>query len=138
MDVLVGHSRGISTPVPRDSDATLVLRYKGKEGAVLSIGELEDGEVWHIPQVQGAKSRVSYRVASSIYWAACLGSHTRTFAELPAAEVRHVTMPRLCDIENITGSAAMERVGRHYTAVKACFGMRWSEEHRLFITDIVR
>ena len=138
MDALLGNSRGISTPVPVDSDATLLLRYKNREGAVLSIGEQEGGEIWHIPQVQGAKSKVSYRVASGIHWAACLGQQTRTFAELPDAEVRYVTMPRLCDIENIIGSAALERVGQHYTAVKACFRMRWSKEHGLFVADIVR
>ncbi len=138
MHILVGNKAGLSTPTPADSDASMLLTYKGKEGAVLSLTEQEDGEIWSIPQVQGAKSRKSYRVASGMHWAACLGTQAKSFAHLPQAAVRHVTMPKLCDIENITHSAAMESVGQHYAAVRGCFGMRWSQEHGLFVADIVK
>jgi hypothetical protein len=134
LEALAGKDRSI-IKTPFNGTGTLLVRYKDKEGGLLSIDEQEDGETWDITQVQGGKSRKSYRVATCLNWHLLLGKRTEEYALHPESEVRQITMiPPSC-MENIDG-ARSERVHRGYNTIKGILGMQWSEEMKLFVADI--
>ena len=134
LEALAGGDRfGLRTP--HDGAGTLVVKYKGKEGGLLSIDERKDGETWDITQVQGAKSSKSYRVATGLNWHLLLGRRTRDYATHPESEVRQITMQPTSSMQNIDG-ARSETVDRGYNIVKNVLEMRWSQELGLFVTDI--
>ena len=115
--------------------ATLLIRYKDKEGAVLSLDEREDGDVWEIPQVQGARSQKSYRLTSGLRWQQLFGTRVEQYATHPDASVRHITMKPTFMMTNIT-DAASEHVRETYEAVRSVLGMRWSKKLGVFIRDV--
>jgi len=129
------HQQRNALKTPTTGDASLVIKYKNQEGAVLSLAELEDGEVWDILQVQGAKSRKSYRLASSLLWPNALASRTKEYAMEPSAEVRHLVMGATWGMKNIDG-ATSEHIFETYAAVRHILGMQYSEELGKFIKDI--
>jgi hypothetical protein len=133
---LIGQQRS-TLHTPTIGTASLVLRYKGKEGAVTSITELEDGQIWDLPQVQGARSSVAFRVATTLRWEELIANRISQFAEHPNAEVRHLTMPPFHMLDNIE-HAASEKVERTYATVRTALKMRFSEELGIFIVDIER
>ncbi|MBT4937331.1 hypothetical protein HON22_05430 [Candidatus Peregrinibacteria bacterium] len=113
---------------------SLLLRYKNKEGAIMSIDELNNGEEWKVVQVQGCKSKSSYRVASSLYWQNFLSDYLKQYAVNDYAEVRRITMPSICNIAGIE-DAVSQCIERNYAFVVKSFGMRFSKEAGLFVVD---
>jgi hypothetical protein len=75
--------RSLRTPV--EGDASLVLSYKNFESAVISVAEQAAGEMWLLMQVQGAKSRKSYRVSSGMSWHKALADRLVSYASHPDA-----------------------------------------------------
>lgn len=114
---------------------SLLLRYKKKEGTIMSIDELKNGEEWRVVQVQGCKSKSSYRVASSFHSQRFLSDYLKQYAFHTYAEVRHITMPSIYNIAGIE-EAASQCVERSYASVVKNLGMRFSKEVGLFIVDI--
>lgn len=134
IDALVAEERaGLRTPIT--GLATLLMMYKGHEGAVLSLDETANGEIWDIKQVQGAKSSVSYRVASTLKWPQLLGTRVGQFATHTNAEVRQVVMKPTHLITNIE-EAKSDRIEETYKLVRDTLGMRWSKEQGVFVRDI--
>lgn len=134
VEALTGKTRArISTPI--EGDASLVLIYKGKEGAVTSLEERDEGETWNICQVQGAKSRVSYRVATCLNWQPMLGEVIRRYAVHPEADVRRLIMPSLHMIRNIE-DARSQLIEKTYAAVRNVLRMRYSKEEGFYVTDL--
>ena len=121
--------------IPYNGTGTLVIRYNGQNGGLLSVDEKESGEIWDITQVQGAKSRKSYRVSTSLNWHSLLAARTRDYATHPESEVRQITMAPVSCMSNIE-YARSECVEKGYGTVRSAFGMRWSEEMKLFIADV--
>jgi hypothetical protein len=116
---------------------TLVLRYKGQESALTSIDEDDAGEQWLIDQVQGARSRKSYRVATGLRWQRLFGERINDYAHHPEAEVRQITMPKIDNISNID-EARSTKVGTSYDIVRDTLGMRYSDKLGLYVTDVKR
>lgn len=138
LDAHYGPHGRASIRMPVDGDGTLLLRYKGQEGAALSIAELENGEEWSIRQVQGAKSGVSYRVSSGIVWHQALADRLRVFALHPDATVQRLTMPPWHHITNITESASFEAARKRYAMVAQRLGLRHSEQEGKSVLDLQR
>ncbi|MFA5829531.1 MAG: hypothetical protein WC843_03485 [Candidatus Gracilibacteria bacterium] len=134
LEALVGEQRKALRTVV-DGIGTIVIRYKGSEGAVTSLDEDHNGETWTIKQVQGASSRRSYRTATGLHWPKLLSERIATYANHPEAQARHITMPPLHGITNIDG-ARSQHIDSTYAAARTTLGMRYSEEHGLYIVDI--
>jgi len=124
-----------SLHTPVTGTASLLLTYKGKEGAVTSIDETECGQTWTILQVQGARSAVSYRVTTTLKWDELLAFRLQAYANHPEAEVKHLTMPPVFALTNIE-HAGSDNIRRVYANTRAALGMRFSKELGLFIVDI--
>lgn len=116
-------------------DASLLLRYKSVEGAVTSLKEDDDGETWSIVQVQGAKSKKSYRVASGMNWQGALAHDIYGLTTHPDASVKRLVMPPLFGIKGVN-DAESDSIDATYARVRNTLKMRFSEELRLFIRDI--
>jgi hypothetical protein len=123
----------LKTPVA--GIASLLLEYKNKEGAIMSIDEVGNGEDWRIIQVQGCKNKSSYRVASSFYWQHFLADTLKEYAMHQEAEVRYITMPSLYDIDGIERGGS-QRIHQYYDFVKESLRMSFSQEEGLFIVDV--
>ena len=121
--------------IPTNGEVSFLLRYRGYEGGVLSLGEDESGEVWNVLQVQGARSRRSYRVDSGMRWPSALASSVDEYANIDNADVRHITMRPLCEIDNIC-EAVSTTIGKSYLAVISSLGMRFSDDMRLYVKDV--
>lgn len=123
----------LKTPVA--GVASLLLEYKNKEGAIMSVNEVNNGEDWRVIQVQGCKSKSSYRVASSFYWQRFLADTLKKYAVHEDAEVRYITMPALSNIDGIERGVS-ERINQYYNVVKETFSMRFSEEEGIYIAEV--
>jgi len=134
LEALTGQAR-LRIQTPHNGTGTLLVRYKGREGGLLSIDEQEEGETWDVTQVQGAKNKSGYRLATGLNWHQLLAKRTREYAGHPESEVRRITMAPTFSMENIC-DARSENVGKGYDTVKHVLEMRWSDELKLFVTDV--
>ncbi len=126
----------LSTPV--EGDASLVLRYKGVEGAVSSIAELENGEVWNVLQFQGAKTSKSFRLTGGLDWRAAFASQIKKYAAHPESDVRELAMPHHHGVTNLTGAASYENAVAGYGIARSLLNMHWSEERKLYIAEVTK
>lgn len=126
----------LSTPV--EGDASLVLRYKGVEGAVSSIAELENGEIWNVMQLQGAKTRRSFRLTGGLDWRAAFASQIKMYAAHPESDVRELAMPHHHAVTNLSGAASYENAAAGYGIARSLLNLRWSDERQLFIAEVTK
>lgn len=115
----------------------LVIEYKDKPGAYVTMNEDENGEAWNVLQVQGARSRKSYRVSSGLHWPLTFAYTFEDLATSPEAEVRHIVMPPIYGITNLEESAS-EHVYDMYKGFRAALKMTFSKQDGLYIRDIKR
>ncbi len=134
---LIGATRS-RLDIPCEGDASLLLSYKGYEGGMMSLRESEAGETWSILQVQGGKSRKSYRVSSAMAWHETLADRAMQYANLPDADVRHITMPQDFCVTNITDASNFNLVLKRYAEVRQRLKMRFSDEQNLYICDVTK
>lgn len=125
----------IEVPLDNDVIGVLQVTYKNAAGGVLGLSEYENGERWLIPQVQGARSKKSYRIASGLKWEAFLAKEVAECASHPNAVVRQILMPPVYLITNING-AASHHIEERYKIVRSTLGMQWSDEDNLWLRDV--
>lgn len=111
--------------------ASLVLRYKGREGAVSSITTPK--EEIQIVQLQGA-AQEGYRVNTSLDWTALMADQILAIAQDPRNEVRRLTMPFIGAI--LGAIDAEESALKRYGDLATRIGMSESESERAWIRDI--
>lgn len=137
MSALYGIQRfGLSTPF--EGDGTLVLRYKGVEGAISSIAEMERGEVWNVVQFQGAKTGKSFRLTGGLDWRAAFAAQIRQYASDPESDVREIAMPHVHDVTNLSSAASYENAVAGYGLARSLLNLRWSEERQLYIAEVCK
>ena len=137
LERLVGNTRD-RLNVAVCGNVSFLLRYKGYEGAVLSLEEAEGGERWVVTQVQGARSRKSYRLTLGMKWQAALGTDVKNLAKSDPAEVRQLAMPRLFDIKgmhNVEPKAFMHTESA-YAQVRHTLDLRFSQQDNMYVADI--
>lgn len=130
--LLVGHERHV-VRTPITGDFSTVLRYKSTEAAVSSFEARGDDMV--LQQLQGARSKVSWRVATGMRWDDFLMSEAIAVATLPESGVRRIGMPQPIDIENIDGARSEQALER-YKAFIVHAHLRWSQQDQLFVRDL--
>jgi|GEM_PF-3198357 len=135
MQALSGVERYVlSTPV--EGDTSLVLQYKGVEGAISSIAEIENGEVWNVLQFQGAKTSKSFRLTGGLDWRAAFAAQITRYAAHPESDVLELTMPHHHAVTNLTGAASYENAVAGYGIARSLLHLRWSEERQLYIAEV--
>ena len=135
IDALVQDERlTLSTPV--EGDVSLALSYKKNVAAVMSIREQASGEIWNLLQLQGARSKKSYRVSSSMSWHKALADRALQYARHPEAAVKQLAMPHLYEITNLTNAANYEAARTRYSMVINHLKMRFSHALGLYICDV--
>lgn len=135
LDLLEGDERrGLQTPTT--GFCTLALRYKGREGAVTSLGEREADLV--VLQVQGAKNKVSYRVSSGIDWVRLFAHQVISIAGQSSLPFQRVVMPAPYAIEGLLEEVirGRETVDTKYIRFATQAGLRFSQDEQAFIRDI--
>lgn len=133
-EFLVGRARSeLKTPIT--GSWSNVLRYKGVEAAVTSFQVKDEDMI--LQQLQGAKSRVSWRVATGMRWSDFLLTEAMNVAKTRGSEVRRLGMPRPELIENIEGARSESAVER-YKAFIVIAGLQWSQQDRLYVADVSR
>lgn len=123
---------------PFEGHATLALFYKGCEAGVMSIREECQGEVWNILQVQGSKSKKSYRVSTGMAWHNALADRALQYALHPEAEVRRLAMPPSHSITNLVDAVSLENAKARYGMVRSRLGLQYSELEGLYVRDLER
>ncbi|MEK7544994.1 MAG: hypothetical protein AAB551_02580 [Patescibacteria group bacterium] len=136
LETLIGDQRK-ALAIPTEGTASLHIGYKRKNGVVSSVDESEDGELWKICQLQGARGGAGYRIASGLDWARFLAHRIRNYALHSDANVRHLAMPRTHLVTNIDYSRG-ENFESTYASVRRELGLIFSQEHNLFICDVKR
>lgn len=132
-ELLVGRNRRVlRTPIT--GDFSTVLRYKGKEGAVSSF-EVRDGTDMVLQQLQGARSPVSWRVATAFKWDSFLMHDALEIAQMPESGVRRIAMPNPLHIKGIE-SAESEQAVERYRAFITFAALQWSQTDHLFVRDL--
>lgn len=131
--LLSGERSSIKTPLT--GNASLVLWYKGCEIALVSWGA-NDTDL-SVLQLQGAKSRKSWRESSSLDWTSLFADQTLSIAVIPEVGVKRITMPQILKIEGITSSES-EAVIERYQAFLARAIMAWSQTEQQFVRDLTR
>lgn len=119
-----------------EGDAALLLQYKQQDVSVTSLAEHNAGERWHVLQLQGLRSRKSFRAATCFAVIDCFAAQLRAYMAHPDAEVRIVTMPAAHGITNIDGAQDYESAVRKYEMYAAKLGLQYSEEAAGYIADV--
>lgn len=135
LDLLVGGERKIlKTPIT--GSCTFALRYKGYEGAVTSLEE--KGVDLIVVQVQGARSRRSYRVSSGIDWVRLFADQVSSVAEHPLSPFQRLVMPTPYAIEGLFDELVRRRetVDSKYIRFATQAGLRFSQSEKAYIKDI--
>lgn len=114
----------------------LILSYKGYSGAVTSLDELENGEVWQVLQIQGCRTRKAVRLNAGMSVGPCFADHINWFAKHPESEVRQLRMPAWHSISNIDGAHDPERAQQKYQSYAAALELSFSHELKCYVRDI--
>jgi len=122
-----------SLKTPTNGDSSLVLRYKGKEGAVLSMETVT--EELNIVQLQGSKSSVSYQVSTGFLWVRLFGDQVKKIVFSPQSEFERISMPHFEKIVGLYDFGTDAALGR-YQQLANILGLRFSNQEWKFIKEI--
>lgn len=132
LSVLCGSEREILN-MPTNGDSSLVLRYQQKEGAALSLETHSDN--LNIVQLQGARSRVSYKVTNGLNWVSLFGDQVEKIAVHSSSHFDRISMPSLEKIVGLYDSGSDAAVARYQQLVRV-LGLRFSHEDYMFLRTI--
>jgi hypothetical protein len=112
-------------------DATLGLLYKQCAVAALSWETLTENEMLKILQLQGGKSRKSYRGTTGIRWVESLAHILKSSVLSGDSPIKTVAMPAVHALPGMELEFVYAQE-RYYTMI-SLLGMRWSDIEKQFI-----
>jgi hypothetical protein len=115
---------------PTNGDSSLVIRYRDKEGAVLSL-ETHTTDLT-VVQLQGAKSRVSYQVSTGFLWVNLFSDQINQITAHPQNFFDQISMPSLDQIDGLYDSGTDAAADRYRQLIKF-LGLRYSQENLKYI-----
>ncbi|MDP4009760.1 MAG: hypothetical protein Q8P53_02120 [Candidatus Shapirobacteria bacterium] len=133
LSLLCGNERKIlKTPV--DGDYSLVLQYKSKEGAVVSFSTTEP-ENLSVLQIQGARSKESYRVSICILWIELFSNQVEKMVTHELSPFTRITMPKLEEISGLyeTGTEAAIKRYQYFADI---LKLRYSQSERRYMKEL--
>ncbi len=131
-ELLTGEERN-ALRTPTTGDLSLVLRYKGREGFVASMGD--EGEALSILQFQGATRQEGYRVATGIHVVRLFASQIHEIAHHPESTYREMYMPPVFMIEGVE-VAVSEMAKPRYEALASELGLKYSDREQLYLKKL--
>lgn len=132
--VLCGHERDVlKTPV--NGDSTLVLRYKEKEGVLLSLKTRT--ERLEITQFQGSREKAGYRLNSEIRLARLFADQIERIIRNDMTYYNRICMSQIEKIDGLSESES-ETAFCKYRSLVSILGLNYSNEEMLYIRDIKR
>lgn len=134
LSLLYGEER-TTLRTPTNGDHSLVLRYKQHEGAVASIETAIDSGRMAILQLQGARSKESYRVATGLLWVKLFADQILKMCNHDQSPFGRIVMPNLSEIEGLS-ELGNEDAHRRYLKLADIIGMRYSKENRQYIKEL--
>lgn len=134
LSALCGDERNI-LKTPADGDSTLVLRYKDREGAILSMET--QTEALNLVQLQGAKNKISYQFATGLSWVKIFGDQVETIVSHPHHKFKLISMPSLGQIVGLYDSGNDAAIGR-YQQLSTILGLRFSHEDYMYLRTLPR
>jgi hypothetical protein len=132
LGLLKGDERSVLR-TPTTGDLSLILRYKGREGFVASMGD--EGDALSILQFQGATRQEGYRVVSGVHVVRLFADQIHEIATHPESPYREMYMPPAYMIEGVE-VAVSAMVKPRYEALAAELGMQYSEREQLFLKKL--
>jgi hypothetical protein len=135
LDLLCGDERKSCLVTPTDGDTTLCLRYKCLEGAVLSMGVDEAYKELSVLQLQGARSKVSFRVATGIKWVEVFGDQVVSIATYNCGQFERLTMPDLGEIKGLY-ECQSERSVERYKYLANIMHLRQSVDEKRYVREL--
>jgi hypothetical protein len=132
LEILYDDERRI-LKIPTNGDSTLVLRYKEKEGAVLSMKTKTSNLV--LVQLQGAKNGVSYSVTTGITWVELFGNQVEKIISHPKNRFELLSMPSMEEIDGLYDAGSEKAAGK-YKQLANILGLRFSKEDWKFVRSL--
>ncbi len=121
-----------------EGNIALLLQYKGRNGCVSSFDELENGEVWNVLQLQGCKSRKSYRLNTGFAVGRYFADAISNYAQHPESEARQIRMPPWHSITNLDGAKDYGGAREKYQRFAGLLELQFSEALGCYVRDIRR
>lgn len=118
---------------PTTGDMSLVLRYKGREGYVASMGD--EDEALSILQFQGATRQEGYRVSTGIQIVQLFASQIHEIATHLESPYKEMYMPPVYMIEGVE-VAVSDMVKPRYEALATELGLVYSEREQLYLKKL--
>ena len=116
-----------------NGDFSLLIRYKGYEGGILSLAE-QDGDL-SILQLKGGRSQKSYRVTTYLRWIELFADQTKRIATTQDEQVRRILMHSTAD--TIGGYVrSYENAANRYLHLVGLLDLNWSAEEKAFVKDL--
>lgn len=116
-----------------NGDTSLMLRYKEREGMVISL-ETETEEL-KIVQLQGARSKGGYQIATGFFFVDFFGSQIKKITDHPESWFRRIVMPSLGQIDGLYETNSEPAMNR-YQKLADNLGMKFSEQEFKFVREI--
>jgi hypothetical protein len=130
--VLCGDERK-SLETKTNGDSTLVLRYKEKEGVLLSMKI--DTENLGITQFQGSHGRTGYKMNDGILSANLFADQIIKLTEHELSVFQRIWMPVLEKIEGLNDSKSNYASDR-YEKLANLLGLKHSSEEKILVKDL--
>lgn len=130
LELLLGDERK-DLGTPSTGEASLLIRYREKEGAIASVS-LPDLDL-SVVQLQGS-TQEGYRVNTSLIWTSVFADKLLQMARHPKSYIRRLTMPTFHAIVGYVDSeeTAMQR----YKEFAARAGLNLSDEEHIWVRDV--
>jgi hypothetical protein len=122
----------LQTPV--NGDSSLVLRYREKEGAIISTATIS--EELSVLQLQGAKNNISYKVSTGIDWINLFSDQLLKITSCDEKRFRLITMPSLTEIDGLYEENATEMAVGRYLRFANILGLRFSKEDDKYVKEL--
>ena len=130
MGLLIGDERTVLR-VNTTGDASLIIRYKKREGVVSSMA-LPNQDL-SLVQLQGSNQE-GYRIDTGMYWVNFFADRLWQLASHPRSGLKRLTMPTF---DSIPGFAdAVEEAMKRYKDFARMAKLDFSKEEKLWVRDV--
>ena len=134
IQLLLDKERSKFKDILYEGNTSILLGYKNKNSFIMSFNNIEN-ELWNILQLQGIKSRKSYRILTSLDYIALFANIINQYTKNPGIKLRQITMPHPLEITNIT-NAKSEMATEKYLRFANLLEMKYSKIENKYVKDI--
>ena len=134
LKLLIGDERQ-ELRTPTTGTLSLLLSYKQREAIVMSLDDASAD--LSVLQLQGARSRKSYRLASGINWVELFAHQADRIAYHPLSTFTRLVMPAPYAISGLLDEIALrETAAAKYLIFASIAGMGFSRLENMYVKDI--